>query len=31
MEAQWVRIICDKCKEQKVAFFFNKWGGVQKH
>ncbi|MGO4890337.1 DUF5131 family protein [Anaerobacillus sp. MEB173] len=31
MEADWVRDIRDQCKEQKVAFFFKQWGGVQKH
>ncbi|WP_019156636.1 DUF5131 family protein [Robertmurraya massiliosenegalensis] len=31
MEADWVRSIRDQCNEQKVAFFFKQWGGVQKH
>ena len=31
MEADWVRSIRDQCKNQKVAFFFKQWGGVQKH
>lgn len=31
MESDWVRKIRDQCKEQKVAFFFKQWGGVQKH
>jgi protein gp37 len=31
MEADWVRSIRDQCIEQRVAFFFKQWGGVQKH
>ncbi|OAH53125.1 hypothetical protein AWH48_12275 [Domibacillus aminovorans] len=31
MEADWVRSIRDQCQDQKVAFFFKQWGGVQKH
>ncbi|WHX47261.1 phage Gp37/Gp68 family protein [Paenibacillus woosongensis] len=30
MEEEWVRDIRDQCQEQKVAFFFKQWGGVQK-
>jgi protein gp37 len=31
MEADWVRSIRNQCIQQKVAFFFKQWGGVQKH
>ncbi|MGE8022118.1 DUF5131 family protein [Peribacillus frigoritolerans] len=31
MEAEWVRTIRDQCEEQRIAFFFKQWGGVQKH
>ncbi|WP_060788940.1 DUF5131 family protein, partial [Geobacillus zalihae] len=31
MQAEWVRSIRDQCQEQRVAFFFKQWGGVQKH
>lgn len=31
MQEEWVRSIRNQCDEQKVAFFFKQWGGVQKH
>lgn len=31
MKSEWVRSIRDQCRQQKVAFFFKQWGGVQKH
>jgi protein gp37 len=31
MEVDWVRNIRDQCIDQRVAFFFKQWGGVQKH
>lgn len=31
MEEEWVLSIKEQCQEQKVAFFFKQWGGVQKH
>lgn len=31
MEADWVRGVRDQCLEQRTAFFFKQWGGVQKH
>jgi protein gp37 len=31
MESDWVRSIRNQCIQQKVAFFFKQWGGVQKH
>ena len=30
MEKAWVERILKLCKEQRVAFFFKQWGGVQK-
>ena len=30
MEAQWVRLIRDRCVTQNVPFFFKQWGGVNK-
>ncbi|MEK4479579.1 phage Gp37/Gp68 family protein [Paenibacillus sp. FSL R5-0876] len=30
MKEEWVYEIRDQCVEQKVAFFFKQWGGVQK-
>ena len=30
MEADWVRSIRDQCIQQKVAFHFKQWGGVNK-
>jgi protein gp37 len=30
MEKEWVERILKLCKEQRVAFFFKQWGGVQK-
>ena len=30
MQPDWVRIIRDRCTEQKVAFFFKQWGGTRK-
>jgi len=31
MGLEWVRSIRDQCVDEKVAFFFKQWGGVQKH
>ncbi|MBL7714446.1 MAG: phage Gp37/Gp68 family protein [Bdellovibrionales bacterium] len=31
IEADWVRTIRDKCRQQDVAFFFKQWGGIRKH
>lgn len=31
MEPEWVQSIRDQCLENKVAFFFKQWGGIQKH
>jgi protein gp37 len=30
METEWVREIRDQCLEERVAFFFKQWGGVNK-
>jgi len=30
IEAHWVRVIRDSCRNQSVPFFFKQWGGVQK-
>jgi protein gp37 len=30
MDAEWAFDLRDRCVEQKVAFFFKQWGGVQK-
>ena len=30
MEAQWVRVIRDRCERARVPFFFKQWGGVRK-
>ncbi|OKP99244.1 DUF5131 family protein [Paenibacillus sp. P46E] len=31
MKEEWATSIRDQCLDQKVAFFFKQWGGVQKH
>ncbi|WP_412547136.1 DUF5131 family protein [Peribacillus simplex] len=31
METEWVRTIRVQGEEQKIAFFFKQWRGVQKH
>lgn len=31
MEKDWIVSIKKQCIAQNVAFFFNQWGGVQKH
>jgi protein gp37 len=30
MDPEWVERIRDRCRDQKVPFFFKQWGGVQK-
>jgi protein gp37 len=30
MQQEWVTSILDRCREQRVAFFFKQWGGVRK-
>lgn len=30
IEYEWVRDICNHCKEANVAFFFKQWGGTRK-
>jgi protein gp37 len=30
IDADWVRVIRERCRARQVAFFFKQWGGVQK-
>jgi protein gp37 len=29
MNAEWVRALRDRCREEEVAFFFKQWGGLR--